>query len=81
METRVFEKSDYVVRMPENFREGEKYPPVIFLHGAGARGRSGGESRKSKFTVRHHQFIYKTKRARIEVFSPFTPALSSYLSF
>ena len=39
MEKRTFEKLDYVCRMPKDFSEGEKYPLVIYLHGAGGRGR------------------------------------------
>ncbi len=39
MEKRTFEQLDYVCRMPKDFSEGEKYPLVIYLHGAGGRGR------------------------------------------
>ena len=39
MEKRVFEKLDYVLRMPENFSKEKQYPLVIYLHGAGGRGR------------------------------------------
>ena len=39
MEKRVFEKLDYVLRMPAGFSNEEKYPLVIYLHGAGGRGR------------------------------------------
>ena len=39
MEKRVFEKLDYVLRMPAGFSNDEKYPLVIYLHGAGGRGR------------------------------------------
>lgn len=39
MEKRVYEKLDYVVRMPAEFSSEEKYPLVIYLHGAGGRGR------------------------------------------
>lgn len=30
---------DYVIRYPENFSDKEKYPLVIYVHGAGGRGR------------------------------------------
>ena len=30
---------DYVIRRPENEAEGVKYPLVIYVHGAGGRGR------------------------------------------
>ena len=39
MEKRIFERLDYVVRMPEGFIKEEQYPLVIYLHGAGGRGR------------------------------------------
>lgn len=39
MEIFRFEKLDYVRRLPENFTDTEKYPLVIYLHGAGGRGR------------------------------------------
>lgn len=34
-----FEEIDYVIRYPENFSKEKKYPLVIYLHGAGGRGR------------------------------------------
>ena len=40
MERRTFEKLDYVLRMPVEFSKEEKYPLVIYLHGAGGRGRN-----------------------------------------
>ena len=30
---------DYVIRYPESFSDKEKYPLVIYIHGAGGRGR------------------------------------------
>lgn len=33
-----FEGMKYIVRYPEGYREGEKYPVILFLHGAGTRG-------------------------------------------
>ena len=39
MERRAFEKIDYVLRMPAEFSTEKKYPLVIYLHGAGGRGR------------------------------------------
>ncbi len=29
---------DYLIRYPENYKDGEEYPAIIFLHGAGTRG-------------------------------------------
>ena len=34
-----YNEIDYVIRRPENEIKGEKYPLVIYLHGAGGRGR------------------------------------------
>ena len=39
MEKRIFEELDYILRMPAEFSNQEKYPLVIYLHGAGGRGR------------------------------------------
>ena len=39
METLRYKEIDYVIRNPEGMKEGEKYPVVIYLHGAGGRGR------------------------------------------
>ena len=45
MEILRFEKLDYVQRLPVDFNATEKYPLVIYLHGAGGRGRdTGGDS-------------------------------------
>jgi len=40
MQTKIsqFEELKYVVKYPKNFKEGEKFPVLIFLHGAGTRG-------------------------------------------
>ena len=34
---KVFKNLNYVVKFPEGYTEGEKYPVIIFLHGAGTR--------------------------------------------
>ena len=39
MEILRFEQLDYVLRMPKGYEKGQKYPLVIYLHGAGGRGR------------------------------------------
>ena len=39
MEICNFKKLDYVWRKPQDFEEGKKFPLVIYLHGAGGRGR------------------------------------------
>lgn len=33
-----FENLQYLIRYPADYREGEKYPVLLFLHGAGTRG-------------------------------------------
>lgn len=40
MEENVFEGMNYLVSYPEGFREDKKYPLVMFLHGAGSRGKT-----------------------------------------
>ena len=34
----IFEGMQYAVRFPETYKEGEQYPILFFLHGAGTRG-------------------------------------------
>ncbi len=38
MENGVFNGMKYVLQLPEGYREGEKYPTLLFLHGSGTRG-------------------------------------------
>lgn len=33
-----FEGFKYIIKYPDCYKEGEKYPVIIFLHGAGSRG-------------------------------------------
>lgn len=40
MEEKIFEGLKYLVSYPEGFREDQKYPLVIFLHGAGIRSEN-----------------------------------------
>lgn len=40
MEEKVFEDLTHLVYYPEGFSKDKKYPLVIFLHGAGARGKT-----------------------------------------
>ena len=40
MEERIFEGLKYLISCPKGFRESQKYPLVIFLHGAGTRSES-----------------------------------------
>jgi len=38
MEEKVFEGLEYLISYPKGFQEDQKFPLVIFLHGAGTRG-------------------------------------------
>ena len=56
-------KLRYLVRYPEGFKESEKYPVILFLHGAGSRG---DDFEKLKFnpyfiiTEKHTDFPFIT---------------------
>lgn len=53
----------YVIRYPENYREGEKYPVILFLHGAGTRGTDIEVLKKNAFfglTAEHADFPFVT---------------------
>ena len=39
MEILRYKELDYVLRMPKHYEQSEKYPLVIYTHGAGGRGR------------------------------------------
>ena len=39
-EAKNFRDLSYLVRYPKNFREGERYPVILTLHGAGFRGNN-----------------------------------------
>jgi predicted peptidase len=51
MEIKRFDKLDYVIRYPENFRDNKKYPLVIYLHGAGGRGRDINKMKDHGFFI------------------------------
>ena len=38
VKTDIFEGMQYAVRFPENYKVGEQYPLLLFLHGSGTRG-------------------------------------------
>jgi len=48
MEENVFEGLAYLVSYPEGFCEDQKYPLVIFLHGAGSRSKTTERLRKNR---------------------------------
>lgn len=33
-----YKQLEYVIQFPENYREGERYPLIFYIHGAGGRG-------------------------------------------
>ncbi len=37
-ETKKYKEIQYAVRYPNNYKKGEKYPVIMFFHGAGSRG-------------------------------------------
>lgn len=39
MKTSSVNNMKYLVKYPENYKKGEKYPVLLFLHGAGSRGK------------------------------------------
>jgi len=36
---KTFESLQYLIRYPDSYREGQRYPVILELHGAGSRGR------------------------------------------
>jgi len=40
IEIRHSDAFNYIIGFPEGYKEGEKYPVIIFLHGAGTRGNN-----------------------------------------
>ena len=44
-----FENIGYIVSKPDGFKETEKYPVVIFMHGAGTRGNDLKKLAKNPF--------------------------------
>lgn len=49
MEVQSFEKLEYIVNYPSGYKKGERYPVVLFLHGAGTRGEDIGILKNNKF--------------------------------
>ncbi len=56
VKTDVFEGMQYAVRFPECYTEGEKYPVILFLHGAGTRGEDIANITKHSFLRRPDQW-------------------------
>lgn len=61
-----FKGMDYIINYPDDFKEGEKYPVILMLHGAGGRGRD-------MTVIRDHPFFYHTKDMLDFPFVSFAP--------
>lgn len=61
MEFFTFEQMQYLIRYPENYKTGEKYPVILFLHGAGTRSNDikvlAGNS-FFRLTAKHESFPF-----------------------
>ena len=44
-----FESMSYLIRYPDGYREGEKYPVILLLHGSGSRGTDIRGLRRNDF--------------------------------
>ena len=53
-----FKELDYVIRYPQRFTETEKYPLVLYLHGAGGRGRDTN-------LIYNHPFFCETQEQNL----------------
>ena len=48
-EVKFFKNMQYTVKYPKNYRAGEKYPVILFLHGSGSRGTDAARMHKNDF--------------------------------
>ncbi len=58
-----FEEIKYIIRYPDGYRQGEKYPVIILLHGAGSRGDDINillDNPYFKITAKHTGFPFIT---------------------
>lgn len=56
-----FETIKYVIKYPKDYKEGEKYPVIFFIHGAGTRGDNINALKESfyfKYTDNHSHFPF-----------------------
>lgn len=56
-----FEDMKYVIRYPDGYEKGEKYPVIFFLHGAGTRGEDLENLRNNIFfkcIEKHEEFPF-----------------------
>lgn len=62
-EERKFGKVRYLIHYPKNYRAGEKYPTILFLHGAGTRGTDINVLKENSYfriTGEHENFPFIT---------------------
>ncbi|MBQ8850056.1 MAG: prolyl oligopeptidase family serine peptidase [Clostridia bacterium] len=57
MEKLSYKNIEYVKRLPENFVPTEKYPLVIYIHGAGGRGRNIDKIYTHPFFVETEKYL------------------------
>lgn len=50
-ETRFFRNIQYIIKYPKNYKQGRKYPTILFLHGSGSRGTDARALQKNDFFV------------------------------
>jgi predicted peptidase len=58
-----FENINYIIRYPDDYCEGEKYPVIFYLHGAGSRGNNIDVIKNSvffKLIDKHEKFPFIT---------------------
>lgn len=58
-----FEEIKYIKRYPDEYKKGEKYPVIVFLHGAGSRGNNIDALVNNpyfKIIEKHHHFPFFT---------------------
>lgn len=58
-----FEEMQYIVSYPQQYKEGVRYPIIVFLHGAGSRGNNIDlllENPYFTFTEEHQEFSFIT---------------------
>ena len=56
MNTMNFDGMEYLIRYPANYKEGNRYPVVLFLHGAGTRGNDIDILKKNVFMSISEQY-------------------------
>ncbi|MBP3361486.1 MAG: prolyl oligopeptidase family serine peptidase [Clostridia bacterium] len=63
MKEATFEGMNYIINYPADYKEGEKYPVIIFLHGAGTRGKDMERLKTHAYftiTAQHEGFPFIT---------------------